>query len=111
MPIAKLRQFKEVNLHPETHKLRKQDWVYCSAITLDNNSEHYTQWRTDRYKDDSHPHECCRRIAVVMVDDRAYCRLHAGRLALDKWIKGELTESPPKATEEGKRKSKAPKST
>lgn len=73
----------------------KDAFIYCHAFTNDNNSEHYTNWRKHRYGPDSpHDYRMCRRIAVVEVDDVYLCSAHAGKLALLKWVKGDLVEAP-----------------
>ncbi|WP_316397326.1 hypothetical protein [Bradyrhizobium sp. 33ap4] len=53
-----------------------------------------TMWRRDRYlklRPSFNP-DACQRESTVEIDGKPYCRLHAGGLALDKWLKGELVE-------------------
>ena len=53
-----------------------------------------SQWRKERYariRPEWNP-EQCQLASVVLIDEKPYCRKHAGIIALDKWMKGELTE-------------------
>lgn len=53
---------------------------------------HAQMWRRDRYvklRPDFDPNRC-QRESVVLIDGDHYCRLHAGGVALEKWLKGEL---------------------
>lgn len=31
-------------------------------------------------------------MSAIVVDDRCYCRLHAGGIALERWLAGRLIE-------------------
>ena len=37
------------------------------------------------------PDRCC-RAAVMEIDGQHYCRTHAGSIALERWLSGELIE-------------------
>jgi hypothetical protein len=32
----------------------------------------------------------CQQFGTIMIDDKCYCRKHAGMIALDMWIEGKL---------------------
>lgn len=52
------------------------------------------QWRLDRYKalrPEFDPLKC-QREASVEIDGKPYCSNHGGRVALKKWLRGELVE-------------------
>lgn len=54
-----------------------------------------SMWRRDRYKK-LRPHfdpDRCQRESTVEIDGKAYCRGHAGGMALDRWLKGDLVEA------------------
>jgi hypothetical protein len=36
--------------------------------------------------------EQCQQFGTVMIDEKLYCRKHAGVLALDMWLEGKLVE-------------------
>lgn len=36
--------------------------------------------------------EFCQKEAGIAIGAKCYCRQHAGQIALDKWLKGELTD-------------------
>lgn len=55
---------------------------------------HATMWRRDRYKRlrPSFDPDRCQRESTIEIDGKPYCRLHAGGLALERWLRGELLE-------------------
>lgn len=62
----------------------------CSAVIPADSR--FEQWRKGRYSR-LRPHmnaECCQRESIVQIDGKPYCRLHAGGMALEKWLSGEL---------------------
>lgn len=36
--------------------------------------------------------DLCQQFGTIQIDDKCYCRKHAGMLALDMWIDGRLVE-------------------
>jgi len=38
----------------------------------------------------SHAPDCCQRDSSIVIDGKNYCRLHAGGIALDRWLRGEI---------------------
>lgn len=59
---------------------------------------HATMWRRDRYKKlrpEFNP-DLCQRESSLSIHDKPYCRIHAGGLALDMWLTGQLVETRPK---------------
>lgn len=61
----------------------------CVA-TVQTYSEHERRWRLQRYGEETFQ---CTREAVVEVQGKCYCRLHAGHLVLDMYIRGDLKEA------------------
>lgn len=59
----------------------------CSFIVPANTF--LNEWRLQRYPD--RPREC-RHGAYVEIDGKAYCARHGGKIALEKWARGELVE-------------------
>jgi hypothetical protein len=57
---------------------------------------HAEMWRRERYTRTrpSFDPDRCQRESVIDIDGNHYCRLHAGGIALERWLKGELTEAP-----------------
>lgn len=56
---------------------------------------HATMWRRDRYIR-LRPHmdpDRCQRESTIEIDGKPYCRLHAGGIALDRWLGGKLSEA------------------
>lgn len=51
-------------------------------------------WRKGRYQKlrPQFDPERCQRESTVQIDGRHYCSNHAGRIALAKWLKGDLVE-------------------
>lgn len=64
----------------------------CCAQVHESDNNRYRQWRLERYQKlrPSFDPLKCQRESVVMIDGKAYCRTHAGALALKKWLNGEL---------------------
>jgi hypothetical protein len=56
---------------------------------------HANMWRRDRYKTlrPTFDPDLCQRESTVRIDGKPYCRIHAGGIALDRWIKGKLIEA------------------
>ncbi|UFW91035.1 hypothetical protein BjapCC829_21850 [Bradyrhizobium barranii] len=51
-------------------------------------------WRQERYRQlrpDFDPQKC-QRESVVEIDGKHYCGSHAGKVALNKWLSGDLVE-------------------
>lgn len=61
--------------------------IRCEAIVAP--PTHDDQYRRRRWPDKP---EQCRRMSAIVIDDRCYCRLHAGGVALDRWLLGKLRE-------------------
>ncbi|HEV2155432.1 hypothetical protein [Bradyrhizobium sp.] len=64
----------------------------CTTVVPANT--HFETWRKGRYAD-LRPHTDparCQRESVVEIDGKPYCTLHGGKVALAKWLKGELVE-------------------
>lgn len=57
-----------------------------------------TMWRRERYKTlrPSFDPDRCQRESVVSVNGKHYCRIHAGVIALELWLSGDLIENPSK---------------
>ncbi|MER9176202.1 hypothetical protein NKH72_21740 [Mesorhizobium sp. M0955] len=53
---------------------------------------HATMWRRDRYKKlrPQFDPDRCQRESTLDIEGKPYCRIHAGQLALDRWLSGEL---------------------
>jgi hypothetical protein len=53
---------------------------------------HAEMWRRDRYKKlrPKFDADRCQRESILKIDGKCYCRIHAGQLALDLWMKGDL---------------------
>jgi len=68
--------------------------VTPQCITVIPADTRFEEWRKGRYqKLRSHLDASrCQRESVVTIDGKPYCRLHAGGVALDKWLAGELVE-------------------
>lgn len=84
MAIARLKPFV---VKPEPVKTPQ-----CSVVVPANS--HFDEWRKGRYQQ-LRPHmkpEQCQRESVVQIDGKHYCRIHAGKLALDLWLSGKLVE-------------------
>lgn len=53
------------------------------------------KWRQQRYLK-LRPHfdpMLCQHESAFEIDGKNYCRAHAGQIALNKWLNGELTEA------------------
>ena len=56
---------------------------------------HDQEWRRRRHLK-NHPQfdpDRCQRESTLTIGSQPYCRLHAGQLALEKWLLGELQEA------------------
>lgn len=88
MTIKQLKRFpQDPQPKPETPP--------CDAMVADT-TEHGRAWR--RMKNEGTPRgelQCC-RDAVVELDGKHYCRIHAGFVALDMYLNGRLVPAPPK---------------
>lgn len=64
----------------------------CSVLI--DEVERGKQWRLDRYKQLRPTFDPlkCQRESTVKIDGTHYCSTHAGKIALKKWLKGELIE-------------------
>lgn len=53
---------------------------------------HANMWRRDRYLKlrPTFDPDRCQRESTVEIDGKPYCRLHAGGIALDRWLSGNL---------------------
>ncbi len=62
----------------------------CSAPV--DPPSHAPEWRKERYKRlrPSYNPDCCQRDSSIVIDGKTYCRLHAGGIALDRWLRGEI---------------------
>lgn len=62
----------------------------CSAVIPADTR--FEEWRKGRYQRlrPHLDHTRCQRESVVQIEGKPYCRLHAGGLALDRWLKGDL---------------------
>jgi len=62
----------------------------CSAPV--DPPSHAPAWRRERYMRlrPSYDPDCCQRDSSVVIDGKTYCRLHAGGIALDRWLRGEI---------------------
>lgn len=61
----------------------------CVPVDPPTHAEH---WRRERYKK-LRPHfdpDHCQRESSFQIDGKFYCRIHAGQLSLERWLKGEL---------------------
>lgn len=89
MKITKLKQYK-----PLSSVITYEDrapFIYCSATTKDMQTFHGVNWRKNRYGSDvSRPYAECRRHACCRINDKPFCAAHAGRIALDLWLRGDL---------------------
>jgi hypothetical protein len=56
---------------------------------------HATMRRHDRYKRlrPTFDPDRCQRESTVEIDGKPYWRIQAGSMALERWLRGELTES------------------
>lgn len=61
--------------------------IRCEAEVTDATAQ--DDWRRRRWPD--RPHQC-RRMSAIVIDERSYCRVHAGGVALEKWLAGTLRE-------------------
>lgn len=77
MPILRLRPARE-----------DPPMIQCEATVLP--PTHDNDWRRRNYQGPYPDH--CRRMSAITIDGRSYCRLHAGGLALEKWLSGQLRE-------------------
>lgn len=53
-----------------------------------------TMWRRERYvrlRPDYNP-DLCQKPSTIEIDGKCYCMAHAGKIALEKWIVGDLEE-------------------
>lgn len=62
--------------------------IQCEETVLP--PTHDNDWRRRNYKG-PYP-DNCRRMSAVEIDGRHYCRLHAGGIALERWLSGRLRE-------------------
>lgn len=62
--------------------------IQCEQVVLP--PTHDNDWRRRNYEG-PYP-DRCRRMSAIVIDERCYCRLHAGGVALEKWLAGRLTE-------------------
>lgn len=77
-------------LKPHVIKPKRVETPQC-CVPVDPPT-HAQHWRRDRYKK-LRPHfdpDQCQRESTMMIDGKPYCRIHAGQLALEKWMTGEL---------------------
>jgi len=82
MTVKKLRPFpSDTPPPPSVPRVR------CVA-SVSRTDDFERRWREDRYAGEE-PFRCSRE-GVVEIDDKAYCRLHAGHRVLDMYIRGEL---------------------
>lgn len=95
MPITRLRNYYDPT-ERDAYREWKKNRIWCCAIPLDQYSDRLADWRKQRYADQPDP-ATCRRMATVKINNKPYCRPHAGLIALRKWLDGELTEAQPEA--------------
>lgn len=68
-------------------KTIKQSTPQCSEVV---NPQHIGIWRKNRAANNEwSPHQC-QRPASVEINGTPLCRLHAGSLVLEMWLKGQL---------------------
>lgn len=63
--------------------------IQCSEIV---NPVHVGLWRKSRTENQSWNIHQCQRPASVEVNGTPLCRMHAGALVLEMWLKGKLRE-------------------
>ncbi len=61
--------------------------IRCEALV--EPPTHDDSYRLRRFPDRP---EQCRRMSGIEIDGHKYCRLHAGRIALGRWLDGKLRE-------------------
>jgi hypothetical protein len=49
---------------------------------------HNPTWLQERYA--KRDHALCQRDGVVIIDEKPYCKLHGGHVALQRWVNGEI---------------------
>jgi hypothetical protein len=64
------------------------------CVPTDETTERLQAWREKRYGGTSDPNRCQRRVRYE-IDGQGYCAIHAGNVALRKWLAGELVEKEP----------------
>ncbi len=60
-----------------------------------DDTDRMRRWRQERFKKlrpDMDPQKC-QRESVVQIDGKYYCANHGGKVALKKWLRGELIEA------------------
>lgn len=80
-------------IKPKVIKYEPLHTPQCSADV--DPPTHANMWRRDRYKKlrPTFDPDKCQRESTIEIDGKPYCRLHAGGLALDKWLNGKLVEN------------------
>ena len=65
-----------------------------------NSPSHDLEWRKKFYsrRHSRFDYRRCQRESVVVIDGQSYCQLHGGKIALEKWLNGELVQVPKKAS-------------
>lgn len=63
---------------------------------------HANMWRRDRYKRlrPTFDPDKCQRESTIEIDGQPYCRLHAGGVALDRWLSGRLIDATRRTTDD-----------
>lgn len=82
---------KPLILKPRIQQHPRVETPQCSATVPP--PTHSEQWRLGRYKE-LRPHydpTKCQRESTLSIDKKPYCRIHAGQIALEKWMKGEIS--------------------
>ena len=79
-------------IKPTVIRPARVETLQCEADVLLSPSE---SWRMERYKrlrPNYNPLKC-QKPSVIEIDGHCYCRSHAGAIALEKWIIGDLVET------------------
>lgn len=63
----------------------------CAVVTLPT-AQAYLVERYKRLRPEYDPNRC-QKPSTVEIDGKHYCRSHAGQIALEKWIVGDLVEA------------------
>jgi hypothetical protein len=76
-----VKLLRPINLH------RDLPGPQCSEIVAP--PTHNLEYRSQKLRGNT---DCCQRSSAVEIDGRHYCRLHAGKIALARWVDGRLVE-------------------
>ena len=81
-----MRQIKPKAIKPKIEKSPQ-----CCVVVEQSPS---TEWRIERYRRTRPQYNplCCQQPSTYEIDGKPYCTSHAGKIALEKWIVGDLEE-------------------